>query len=106
MAYELVSLNAEIKLIIIDEGYFTEEDYPFTIESYFSKLGRSIEVEPGRGWQSSYVQNDTSRVLICFTPKVILVEFNLSDETVDKLSFEKLFREPDTAHGIVLGGNR
>ena len=30
-AYEIESLNDEIKQIIIDKGYYTEEDYPFKI---------------------------------------------------------------------------
>ena len=31
-AYELESLNDEIKRIIIKDGYFTEESYPFIIK--------------------------------------------------------------------------
>ena len=41
-AYELENLNNEIKRIIIDEGHYTESNYPFTITPNFSKL-RSIK---------------------------------------------------------------
>ena len=37
-AYETKSLKKEIKRIIIDEGHYTEEDYPLTIKGNFSKL--------------------------------------------------------------------
>ena len=33
--YELESLNDEIKRINIDEGHFTEANYPFTIKPTF-----------------------------------------------------------------------
>ena len=34
-AYEIESLNKEIKKIIIEEEYYTEVDYPFTIKPNF-----------------------------------------------------------------------
>ena len=34
-AYEIESLNNEIKRIIIDEEHYTEANYPFTIKSNF-----------------------------------------------------------------------
>ena len=44
VALESESLNNEIKRSIIKEGYFTESNYPFTIEPNFSTLGSIIEV--------------------------------------------------------------
>ena len=38
-AYEIESLNKEIKRIIIDEGYFTTSHYPFLIKPNFSTRG-------------------------------------------------------------------
>ena len=38
-AYETESLNTEIKRIIIDEGHYTETNFPFTIKPIFSTLG-------------------------------------------------------------------
>ena len=36
-AYWIESLNKEIKRFIIDEGYVTEEDYPFTIKPQYTR---------------------------------------------------------------------
>ena len=44
-AYEIESLNDEIKRIIIDEEQFTESDYPFLIKAKFSTLGSIIEMK-------------------------------------------------------------
>ena len=43
-AYEIENLNKEIKRIIIDEGNFTLEEYPFLIKPSFSTLGSIIEI--------------------------------------------------------------
>ena len=45
-AYELESLNEEIKRIFTTDGYFTEENYPISIRPNFSTLGSIIEIEP------------------------------------------------------------
>ena len=45
-AYEIESLNNEIKRIIIDKKQYTEADYPFTIKPNFSTLGSSIKKCP------------------------------------------------------------
>ena len=42
--YEIEALNDEIKRIIIDEGHYTESDYPFYIKPDFSTLGSIIEI--------------------------------------------------------------
>ena len=44
-AYEIESLNNEIKRINIDEGHFTEANYPFTIEPNFSAVGSINEIK-------------------------------------------------------------
>ena len=38
-AYEIESLNNEIKSIIIEKGHYTDTDYPFRIKPKFSTLG-------------------------------------------------------------------
>ena len=43
-AYEIESLNDEIKRIIIDEDHYTEANYPFKIKPNFSTLGSIIEI--------------------------------------------------------------
>ena len=45
-AYEIESLNDEIKRIIIDEEHYTEANYPFKIKPKFSTLGSIIEISP------------------------------------------------------------
>ena len=47
-AYEIESLDAEIKRIPFDKEHFTESDYPFKIKPNFSFLGSIIEIsQPG-----------------------------------------------------------
>ena len=43
-AYEIESLNNEIKRIIIDEGHYTEANYPFNLKPKFSTLGSTLEI--------------------------------------------------------------
>ena len=43
-AYEIGSLNNEIKRFFIEEGFFTEADYAFIIKPNFSTLGCFIEL--------------------------------------------------------------
>ena len=45
-AYEVESLNNEIKRIIIDEEHYTETNYPFKIKPNFLTLGSIIEISP------------------------------------------------------------
>ena len=45
-AYEIESLNNEIKRTSIDGGHYTEANYPFTIKPNFSTLGSIIEISP------------------------------------------------------------
>ena len=41
-AYEIESLNKEIKKINIDKGHYTEAEYTFTIKPNFGTLGSII----------------------------------------------------------------
>ena len=43
-AYEIESLNFEIKKIIIDKEHYTETNYPFNIKPNFSTLGSIIGI--------------------------------------------------------------
>ena len=56
--YEIEALNNEIKRIIIDEGHYTEVDYPFFIKPDFNTLGSIIEKSPP-GPDISFVPNDS-----------------------------------------------
>ena len=43
-AYEIESLNDEIKRIFIEKGHYTENNYPFRIKPNFSTLGSIVEI--------------------------------------------------------------
>ena len=45
-AYEIESLNNEIKRFSIDEEYLTESDYPFQNKPNFSTVGSLLEISP------------------------------------------------------------
>ena len=62
-ACEIESLNDEIKRIIIDEGHFTEANYPFTIKPNFSTLGSIIEISP-QGTILSFMFDDSMKDLL------------------------------------------
>ena len=56
-AYEIESLNDEIKRINIDEEHYTEVDYPFLIKPNFSTLGSIIEIST-QGPVNTFVHDD------------------------------------------------
>ena len=69
-AYEIESLNIEIKRIIINKAYATDEVYLFEIKLNYSILQSFTEVQPGGRWQISFVKDDTLRDLLGIKPKV------------------------------------
>ena len=77
-----------VRRIKIDEGYSTEEDYPFTIKPCFSSSNSIVDIEPGRGWQVSLVVDETLRVSFGYKPNVVHEEYILSHNFVDILSFD------------------
>ena len=92
-------MNNEIERIIIDEGYFTETDYPFTIKHNFSALGSIIK----RTTQCplvSFSPNDSIIDLLGFDANTLYEEYNLSPIPVDLLSFDNTFLECDIAQGL------
>ena len=64
-SYEIESLNDEIKRIIIDEGYFTLEENPFSIKPNFSTLGCIIEISNEES-ATSFKPDDSIRDLLGF----------------------------------------
>ena len=98
-------MNIEIKRIIIDKGYYSEDEYPFTIKPNFSTLGRIIEVLP-QGSIISFVFNDSIRSLHGFHDTIFYKEYNLSPYPGDILSFDNLFLETDIAKVMILRGKR
>ena len=104
-AYEIESLNDEIKRIIIDDEHFTSENYPFKIKANFSTLGSIIEISNQES-AISFRPDDSIGSLLGFKKRTIYEEYNLSDNPVDIISFDNIFIECDIAQGMLLRGRR
>ena len=104
-AYEIESLNNEIKRIIIDGGYYNELTYPFKIKPDFSTLGSIIEICT-QGPVITIVPDDSIRELLGFNKITIFDEYNLSQNPVDVLSFDNIFIETNIAEGMIFKGKR
>ena len=102
-AYEPESLNKEIKRIIIDEGHYTEIDYPFTIKPNFSTLGSIIEISI-EGPLISFLPDDSMRNLLGFNATTIDDKHNLSPNPVDITSFDNIFIHKNIARGMIFRG--
>ena len=104
-AYEIESLNDEIKRILIDKKYYTETTYPFTIKPNFSTLGSIITISP-QGPIIGFVFEDSIGKLLGFGETILYEEYNLSPNPVDILSFDNIFIETDIAQGMIFKGKR
>ena len=104
-AYEIESLNNEIKRIIIDEEHYTEANYPFTIKPNFSTFGSIIEISP-QGPIKNFMFDDSIKYLLGFNARTLYEEYTPSDHPVDILSFDNIFLECNIAQGIIFTGNR
>ena len=104
-AYEIESLNDEIKRIIINDEHFTEDNYPFVIKPNFSTLGSIIEISNEES-AISFKASDSIGSLLGFNKRTIYEEFNLSDNPVDILSFDNIFIECNIARGMIFRGER
>ena len=69
-AYEIESLNDEIKRNIIDKGQYTEDKYPFMIKPNFSTLGSIIEIQ-SHGSIIGFVFDDSIRKLLGFNETIL-----------------------------------
>ena len=104
-AYELESLNNEIKRIIIDEEHYTEANYPFSIKPNFSTLGSIIEIST-QGPVIEFVPDDSIRDLSGFNKTTIFEKYILLPNRVDILSFDNIFLERNIAQGMIFKGKR
>ena len=104
-AYEIESLNNEIKRIIIDQEYYTETNYPFNIKPNFSTIGSIIEIST-QGPAITFIPDDSIRGLLEFNKTTIFEEYNLSPNPVDILSFDNIFLECDIAQGMIFKGRK
>ena len=104
-AYEIESLNDEIKRIITDDEHFTSENYPFEIKANFSTLGSIIEISNQES-AISFRPDDSIGSLLGFNKRPIYEEYNLSDNPVDIISFDNIFIECDIAQGMIFRSKR
>ena len=104
-AFEIESLNDEIKRINLDEDHFTEANYPFTIEPKFSTLISVIEIAT-QGPIISFMFDDSIRSFLGFHTITLYEKYNLSPNPVDILSFDNIFLECDIAKGMIVKGKR
>ena len=104
-AYEIESLDDEIRRIIINDMHFSEENYPFKIRPNFSTLGSIIEILNQES-AISFRPDDSIGSLLGFNKRTIYEEYILSDNPVDILSFDNIFVETDIAKGMIFKGKR
>ena len=104
-AYEIESLNDEIKRIINNEGYYNELTYPFKIKPNFSTLGSIIEINT-QGPVITFIPSDSIGNLLGFNKSTIYEEFNSSPNPVDMFSFDNIFIETNIAKGMIFKGKR
>ena len=104
-AFELESLNDEFRMIIIDEGPFTEVYLPFTLKPELSTMDSIIEIftrEP----LISFLPDDSKRNLLGFNASTKNEEYDLLHNPVDILSFDKFFLETDIGQGMIFKSKR
>ena len=99
-AYEIESLNNEIKRITIEERHYTEANHPFIVKPNFSTLGSIIENLP-QGPIISFMFDDSIRDLLGFHAISLYEEYSLSTNPVVILSFDNIFPEFDIAQGMI-----
>ena len=104
-AYEIESLNNEIKRIIIDNGHYTEAIYPFTIRPNFSTSGSIVEISK-QGVINGFVFNDIIGNLLGFNETILWKCYKLSPNPVGILSFDIIFLECDITRGMIFKGRR
>ena len=104
-AYEIESLDKEIKRLIIDQEHYTTVNYPFKIKPNFSTLGSIIEIST-QGPIITFTPDDSIGNLLGFDKTSIYEEYNLSPKPVDILSFDNIFIECDIAQGMIFNGKR
>ena len=72
-AYEIESLDSEIKRILIDKEDYSESNFPFKIKPNFSTLGSIVTILP-RGSIIGFVFNDSIGALLGFDETILWEE--------------------------------
>ena len=105
VAYEIESLNEEIKRIIIDEGHYSEANYPFKMKPNFSTLGSITGITP-QGPIINFMFDDSIRDLLEFHAITLNEGYNLSPNRADILSFDNIFIHTNIAQGMIFKSKR
>ena len=100
-AYQLESLNIEINRNIIEEGHFTDVDYPFSRQPNFSTLGSIIEISRQHPLIISS-SDDSIGDLLDFNSETKYEKYILSPNPVNILSFDNILRETYIAQEMIL----
>ena len=103
VAHEIENLSNEIRRTIIEEGHFTEVDYPFIIKPNFSTLGSIPEISR-RETLISFIPDESIRDLSGFIATTLSEVNNLSPNAVDIITFDIIFFENDNAQGMIFKG--
>ena len=103
--YEIEAPNDEIKRIIIDNGHYTEVEYPFHKKPDFNTLGSIIEISP-QGSIISFNPDDSIGNLLGFSKTTIYEEYKIPPNPVDIISFDNIFIECDIAKGMIYRGKQ
>ena len=98
-------MNNEIKRIIFDEEFYTEANYPFTIETNFSNLGSIVQISP-QGPIIGFVFDDSIGNLLGLNETIFWEEYNTSPNPVEIISLDNIFTENDIANGMIFKSKR
>ena len=98
-------MNDEIKRNIIDKGFYSENEYPFTIKPSFSTLVSILQISP-QGPIIGFVFDAIIGTLLGFDETMLWEEYNLSKIPVDVISFDTIFNETDITEGMIFKGRR
>ena len=104
-AYEIESVNIEIKGIIINEKHYTKSNYPFTIQPIFSTLGSNIKISP-QGPLISFIFDDSVQDLSGFNARTLYEQFTSSFNPADVLSFDSFFLGSDIPQLMIFKGEK
>ena len=80
----------------IEEGHFTQVDYPFKIEPNYSTLSSIIQIS-----RHEFYPKEGIGALFGFNATTKYEKYNLSPNPVDILSFDKTSKETDIARGMI-----
>ena len=106
-AYEIASVDKEVKRTIFPEGHSTESTYPFKLKPNFSTLGSFKAISSNiRSSQIAFTPDDSIRDHLGFKAVVFFEIFNLSPNPVDILPIDNIFMECDIARGKIYRANK